>query len=253
MTETMMIIIVAGVVIIAFGVLCLITIFRSQRETQNFAKRMVAVEKDLGDIGSMVSRSVQDSQRADETIMRQLQQQAAKQAEMETLRQADVQATQEALEALQKETVQPVPIQPQAVPVPEQQPQEMPKEPEPAPRDTVQQEVQVEESIQDFNMDEIDINDLLDDFEDVLPEIYDEPVTMSEVGSVGMTAFAPAAEPVLKPAVEPPTAPVVEPLAVPVVEPEPETNVPQIQHFDYDIGKSGKTYTADELESLIRE
>ena len=34
---------------------------------------------------------------------------------------------------------------------------------------------------------------------------------------------------------------------------KPEIPVPQIQHVDYDIGKSGKKYTASELEALIRE
>ena len=75
MTETMMIIIVAGVVIMAFGLLCLIFISRSQKETQGFAKKIGALEKDLGDITKMVSDNAAESQKADENILQYLKQQ----------------------------------------------------------------------------------------------------------------------------------------------------------------------------------
>ena len=68
MTETMMIIIVAGAVVIAFGLLCLISIIRAQKETQGFAKKIGAFEKDLNDITKMVSQGPVDTQKADEIL-----------------------------------------------------------------------------------------------------------------------------------------------------------------------------------------
>ena len=83
MTVTMVIIIVAGVVIIAFGVLCLLSMNKAQRETQNMAEKMIAVERNLGDVSRMVSRSAETSRTTDETIILELQRQAKKQAELE--------------------------------------------------------------------------------------------------------------------------------------------------------------------------
>ncbi len=250
MTETMIIIIVAGVVIIAFGVLCLISMFRAQKETQNFVKKMVAVEKDLGDITKLVSRSVANSQRADENILLQLQRQADRQIEIEAERKAEKmlaeqKAAEEAkakaeIEAKAKETT--------------------PKET--IPRETEEIEIPVVdvEAENDFDIDEIDINDLLDDLEDVLPEIDERATIRTET------------KPKVKPKVELESIPqpVAKTAPPPNVElqfgdvgidalleglesPKVETTVPQIQHVDYDIGKSGKKYTASELEALIRE
>jgi len=92
MTETMMIIIVAGVVIMAFGLLCLIFISRSQKETQGFAKKIGALEKDLGDITKMVFDNAVESQKADENILQYLKQQEAKCAEKEAARKAEEEA-----------------------------------------------------------------------------------------------------------------------------------------------------------------
>ena len=81
--------------------------------------------------------------------------------------------------------------------------------------------------MKEVDLSEIDINDLLDDLEDILPDIeqsgrpevrYGQKIAQQEI-----------------------------------VQPKPEFEEPQIRHFDYDIGKSGKKYTASELEMLIRE
>ena len=89
-----------------------------------------------------------------------------------------------------------------------------------------------EKPIGDLDFDEIDISDLLDDFEDVLPEIEKA-----------------VPEPVPTPTVTEIPAPV---RPTPVI-PKPEIPVPQRPHIDYDIGQSGRKYTASELETLIRE
>ena len=70
MTVTMIIIIVAGVVIIAFGVLCLIAMIKAQKETRNVAEKILAVEKNLGDVSKAVSDSVRNSKKGDESIIR---------------------------------------------------------------------------------------------------------------------------------------------------------------------------------------
>jgi len=222
MTETMMIIIVAGVVIMAFGLLCLIFISRSQKETQGFAKKIGALEKDLGDITKMVFDNAVESQKADENILQYLKQQEAKCAEKEAARKAEEEAKK--AEAAQAFALPPEPKaetklaaspKPKAAPKPEpviEKPAPKPADPKPA---IVTPAVEVEPEI-DLNFDEIDINDLLDDLEDVLPELK--------------TDFAPAVE-----------------------TKKPEIITPPIEHIDYDIGKSGRKYTASELEMLIRE
>jgi len=211
MTETMMIIIVAGVVIMAFGLLCLVFIFRSQKETQDFAKKIGALEKDLGDITKMVSDNVAESQKADENILQYLKQQEAKCAEKEAARKAEENAKK--AEPAPAPAPPPEPkAEPKPAPAPEPKPEPKPAAPKPA---IVTPAVEVEPEI-DLNFDEIDINDLLDDLEDVLPELK--------------TDFAPAVE-----------------------TKKPEIITPPIEHIDYDIGKSGRKYTASELEMLIRE
>ncbi|MDO4870346.1 MAG: hypothetical protein Q4A65_08705, partial [Bacillota bacterium] len=134
MTETMIIIIVAGVVIIAFGVLCVISILRAQRETQGFNKRMAGVEKDLGNISELVTRSVRQVQQTEQNISQHLQQveeNARREAEAKAL-QAESQSRGGAAGG--------------------------------APEAPI-------EEIEQTAPEEIDINDLLDDLEDVLPEI----------------------------------------------------------------------------------
>ena len=232
MTETMIIIIVAGVVIIAFGVLCILAILRAQKETQVFNKRMVKVEKNLGSISDMVSKSVQQVQQTEENISYHLQQ-VEKQARMEA--------------------------EAKALPPDEQVYQQTPIE-------GVAQAAPAEIDIPE----EIDINDLIDDLEDVLPEIAPaglgglfEPEPVAPIQPQPMQPVEPVQpaipdpvpvqpQPAAPQQAQPPVQPQpVQPEPVPAIEPEPE--LPQIQHFDYDIGKSGKKYTASELESLIRE
>mgnify|MGYP003362181487 CR=1 FL=1 len=203
MTVTMVIIIVAGVVIIAFGVLCLLSMNKAQRETQNMAEKMIAVERNLGDVSRMVSRSAETSRTTDETIILELQRQAKKQAELEA-GMAQVRAQREVRSQAQIGTsIQGAP-----------------------PEDTPQQRTE-EGPVKEVDLSEIDINDLLDDLEDILPDIeqsgrpevrYGQEIAQQEI-----------------------------------VQPKPEFEEPQIRHFDYDIGKSGKKYTASELEMLIRE
>ena len=245
MTETMIIIIVAGVVIIAFGVLCLISMFKAQKETQNFVKKMVAVEKDLGDITKLVSRSVENSQRADENILLQLQRQADRQIEIEAERKAEKKAAEEAkakaeIEAKAKETT--------------------PKETIPRETEEIEMPLVSVEADNDFDIDEIDINDLLDDLEDVLPDIDERATIRTETKpkvkqEVKMESIP---QPVSKPA-PPPNVELqlgdmgIDDLLEGLESPKEEITVPQIQHIDYDIGKSGKKYTASELEALIRE
>ena len=381
MTETMMIIIVAGAVVIAFGLLCLISIFRAQKETQGFSKKIGAFEKDLNDITKLVSQGPVDTQKADailQLLEKQDEKHAAQMAEMKAFQKA-LEAKQfvvqtEAPKQIQAEAVKEVPKavpkaapkqapkaappkaepskvevpedleellldgeelmfdeepmieqdildtlpeevissfappsqRPAAQPAPKQtvakpaapapkpvapapkpaapaqrpaaQPAPKPAAPvqrpaaqsapkqtvakpaaptpkpvapapkpaapapkpaapaqkpvAPAPKPTIMTPPVKAEPIDDLSFDEIDINDLLDDFEDVLPEI---------------TTASP--EPVPTPTVTEIPAPV---RPTPVI-PKPEIPVPQRPHIDYDIGQSGRKYTASELETLIRE
>lgn len=240
MTETMMIIIVAGAVIMAFGLLCLVFIFRSQKETEGFAKRMGAVEKDLGDISKLVSQNAADAQKADENILLMLKKQEEMCAEREAARKAREEAERAKAPAPKpappekpktapkpEPTAAPAAKAPPAAPAPAAtssfappaqaapKPAPAPVAP-PAPKPAIVTPAVEEDPDFDLNFDEIDINDLLDDLEDVLPELR--------------TNIEPAVE--MK---------------------KPEITAPPIQHIDYDIGKSGKKYTASELDTLIRE
>ncbi|MBR0127685.1 MAG: hypothetical protein IJL99_05430 [Firmicutes bacterium] len=348
MTETMMIIIVAGAVVIAFGLLCLISIIRAQKETQGFAKKIGAFEKDLNDITKMVSQGPVDTQKADEILQlleKQEEKHAAQMAEMKAFQkaleskqfvvqsEAPKQAPAEAVKEVPKTVPKAVPKQePKAGPPKAEVPEDLeemlfdgeelildeepmveqdildtlpeevissfappqpvapapkpaapkpaapapkpvapapkpaapkpaapapkpvapapkpvapapqpvapapqpvapaPKPVAPAPKPAIVTPPVKTEPIDELNFDEIDINDLLDDFEDVLPEIS-------------------TAEPEPVPTVTEIPAPV---RPTPVI-PTPEIPAPQIPHIDYDIGQSGKKYTASELETLIRE
>ena len=226
MTETMIIIIVAGIVIIAFGVLCLVSMFKTQKETQGFTKRMVAVEKDLGDLSQMVTKSVESAQKAEENIAQHVQR-AGELVEQQAEQLAEQKSIQQVQQAAPIQPEQPVeseqPVEPasQAPPI-QPAPQVVEKPPQ---VDVLKQLSDLDPAFIDpvfsqdssIGLDGIDINDLIDDLEDVLPEI---DVTMAPVSEPGQ-----------------PT----------------EIKAPQIQHIDYDIGKSGKKYTASELETLIRE
>ena len=92
--------------------------------------------------------------------------------------------------------------------------------------------------------DEIEFDDLFRELEDMPTEISEEPVPPA------------AAEPQIpvQPQYEPPAAPQYEPPVAPQFEPEPETRLePARYHQGYNIGRSGRKYTAEELNVLIRE
>lgn len=236
MTVTMIIIIVAGVVIIAFGVLCLIAMIKAQKETRNVAEKILAVEKNLGDVSKAVSDSVRNSKKGDESIIRELNRQAAKQAEIQAEIEAEKKAKAKAeAEAAAKAAAEREKAEKEAAAAAAKEAAEKQRQAAPAPAEDIMQLESDIDTVQNIDLDEIDIHDLLDDFEDILPEIGETPKPVQHVPDNLLTA-----------AVNMGTLSEAEIR-------KPEKPVPQIQHVDYDIGKSGKKYTASELEALIRE
>lgn len=236
MTVTMIIIIVAGVVIIAFGVLCLIAMIKAQKETRNVAEKILAVEKNLGDVSKAVSDSVRNSKKGDESIIRELNRQAAKQAEIQAEIEAEKKAKAKAeAEAAAKAAAEREKAEKEAAAAAAKEAAEKQRQATPAPAEDIMQLESDIDTVQNIDLDEIDIHDLLDDFEDILPEIGETPKPVQHVPDNLLTA-----------AVNMGTLSEAEIR-------KPEIPVPQIQHVDYDIGKSGKKYTASELEALIRE
>ena len=236
MTVTMIIIIVAGVVIIAFGVLCLIAMIKAQKETRNVAEKILAVEKNLGDVSKAVSDSVRNSKKGDESIIRELNRQAAKQAEIQAEIEAEKKAKAKAeAEAAAKAAAEREKAEKEAAAAAAKEAAEKQRQTAPAPAEDIMQLESDIDTVQNIDLDEIDIHDLLDDFEDILPEIGETPKPVQHVPDNLLTA-----------AVNMGTLSEAEIR-------KPEIPVPQIQHVDYDIGKSGKKYTASELEALIRE
>lgn len=236
MTVTMIIIIVAGVVIIAFGVLCLIAMIKAQKETRNVAEKILAVEKNLGDVSKAVSDSVRNSKKGDESIIRELNRQAAKQAEIQAEIEAEKKAKAKAeAEAAAKAAAEREKAEKEAAAAAAKEAAEKQRQAAPAPAEDIMQLESDIDTVQNIDLDEIDIHDLLDDFEDILPEIGETPKPVQHVPDNLLTA-----------AVNMGTLSEAEIR-------KPEIPVPQIQHVDYDIGKSGKKYTASELEALIRE
>lgn len=236
MTVTMIIIIVAGVVIIAFGVLCLIAMIKAQKETRNVAEKILAVEKNLGDVSKAVSDSVRNSKKGDESIIRELNRQAAKQAEIQAEIEAEKKAKAKAeAEAAAKAAAEREKAEKEAAAAAAKEAAEKQRQTAPAPAEDIMQLESDIDTVQNIDLDEIDIHDLLDDFEDILPEIGETPKPVQHVPDNLLTA-----------AVNMGTLSEAEIR-------KPEIPVPQIQHVDYDIGKSGKKYTASELEAMIRE
>ena len=276
MTVTMMIIIVAGVVIIAFGVLCLISMSKAQKETRNMAKKILDVEKNLGDVSKAVSESVESSKKGDENIIRELTRQAKKQAEIQAEIEAEkkakakaeaeakakaekVAAEKAAAEkaAAEKAAAEKAAAEKAAAEKAAAEKAAKAKEAPQAPAKDTEQQNKDTETVSDIDLDEIDINDLLDDFEDILPEIGDEPQAVQHVPenrpAAAMATGTFSEEEIRKPEIIQTESLNQEILIPKAVKPEPEIQTPQIQHVDYDIGKSGKKYTASELEALIRE
>ncbi len=232
----MIIIIVAGVVIIAFGVLCLIAMIKAQKETRNVAEKILAVEKNLGDVSKAVSDSVRNSKKGDESIIRELNRQAAKQAEIQAEIEAEKKAKAKAeAEAAAKAAAEREKAEKEAAAAAAKEAAEKQRQTAPAPAEDIMQLESDIDTVQNIDLDEIDIHDLLDDFEDILPEIGETPKPVQHVPDNLLTA-----------AVNMGTLSEAEIR-------KPEIPVPQIQHVDYDIGKSGKKYTASELEAMIRE
>ena len=108
------------------------------------------------------------------------------------------------------------------------------------------------ETVSSSEFDEISIEDLFDDdFEDWLTEeIEEEPVPQEPEPEPIRTTPEPIRT---TPTQEPePTAPTAEPARLDSEPASVTAYPPSKRHVGYDVGKSGRKYTASELEDLIR-
>ena len=121
-------------------------------------------------------------------------------------------------------------------------------------------EVEVFDDIEELS-DEIELDDLfreLNSMEEPAPKTEAKAVIQKEFDPIPLPDPIPAARPELKPvpAEKPEPKPIQTSKPIPAVQPEPQEEKPRKatrHHQGYNIGRSGRKYTAEELNVLIRE